>query len=120
MRLTELIGHVDETKHNAFSNEQKTRWVNQLEGRIAAEVYLWNPVMMCVQHVWPETEDDPDQELLVGPPWEQIYEHWLEARIDYANGEYDKYENSAAMFEEAFHAFAAWFINRYHPAEHRG
>jgi hypothetical protein len=119
MKLTELIAHVDEIKPNAFDNDTKTRWVNQLEGRIQSEVFLWDVASLCVQYTYPETEED-DPELLVKAPYEEIYEHWLEARIDYANGEYDKYQNSMAMFEEVYHAFAAWFINTYHPAEHRG
>ena len=120
MRLTKLIGDIDEEKPNAFSNKQKTRWINQLERRIQAKVFLWDVTTLCVQHTWPETEADPDPELLVDGAYEEMYEHWLEAQIDYKNGEYDKYENSMEMFNSVWHEFAAWFINTYHPAEHRG
>lgn len=115
MKLTELIDHVDENKPNAFSNEQKTIWINQLERKIQRDVFLWDVGAQCVQYIYPETEADPDPELLADD--DEVYEHWLEARIDYANGEYDKYANSMEMFNAAMDAFKAWYIGTYHPAD---
>ena len=38
---------------------------------------------------------------------------WLECQIDYANAEFGKYNNSAAMFQAEYDAFANWY-NRTH------
>ena len=50
-----------------------------------------------------------DTELLVPEPFDEIYPLWLEARIDYANGEYDKYNNSILMYNAAYDAYANYY-----------
>ena len=117
MTLKQVIEFVDDTKPNAFTNEQKTVWINELEGRIQAQVFLWDVATLCVQYTYSE---DFDPELLVGPPYDDIYREWLKAKIDEANGEYDKYQNSMAMFNAAWDEFKVWFIRTYHPADYCG
>jgi hypothetical protein len=51
--------------------------------------------------------------LIVEHPYDDIYIKWLEAQIDYANGEYGKYNNSIAMFNTAYEAYAKYY-NRTH------
>jgi hypothetical protein len=34
---------------------------------------------------------------------------WLEAHIDYANGEYDKYNNAILMYQAAYNAYANYY-----------
>lgn len=52
-------------------------------------------------------------EMLVPAPYDDIYIKWLEAQIDYANGEYAKYNNSISMYNAAYDAYAKWY-NRTH------
>ena len=40
MRLVELIRKVDAYKPNSFSNEQKTDWINEIEGRVYTDALL--------------------------------------------------------------------------------
>ena len=40
MRLVTLINKVDAYKPNSFSNEQKTDWVNEVEGKVYTDVLL--------------------------------------------------------------------------------
>lgn len=46
------------------------------------------------------------EELLVPAPYDDIYIKWLEAQIDYANGEYNKYNNTSAAYNNAYVAYA--------------
>ena len=39
--LKSVIDYVDEIKPNAFSNEAKTKWLNECEGLVQTEVLLW-------------------------------------------------------------------------------
>lgn len=117
MTLKECIDFVEGIKPSAFTNEQKTRWINEIEGRVQTEVFLWDPT---TNHTTYTYDDNKNTELFVKPPYEKIYYEYLSAMIDYANGEYDKYQNTMAMFEEAWIAFKKWFINTYHPADWRG
>lgn len=113
MTLKQVIENTSEIKPDAFSNETKTRWLNELEGRIQSEVYLFGPDNITT-YTW---EENQDTELYVQSPYDGIYEDYLIARIDLGNGEYDKYANSLAKFNENYTAFKVWFIQTYHPAD---
>lgn len=55
-------------------------------------------------------ETDPDTVLIVPAPWDALYLYWLEAQIDYYNGEMDRYNNAAGRFTLAQQEF----IDHYH------
>ena len=56
-------------------------------------------------------------ELLAEAPHSKIYPEYVMARIDYANGEYDKYENTMQMFNAFWGEFSRWFARVYRPAD---
>ena len=113
MTLSELIGRVDETKPNAFSNDRKTEWVNEVEGMVQTQALLWAPPALFT-YVY---DQDKDKELLVDPPHDKLYPPYLEARIDYANGEYERYQNSMQLFNSFWGEFLRWFALVYRPAD---
>lgn len=63
------------------------------------------------------TYDNSGIELLVGAPHHKIYYTYLLAMIDFANGEYERYRNSMALFNAFFTEFRRWFAQRYRPAD---
>jgi hypothetical protein len=60
-------------------------------------------------------DTDPQTELLVPAPWDELYIHWLEAQIDYHNGEYTKYNNSAARYNELLQEYASHYTREHKP-----
>ena len=52
-------------------------------------------------------------ELLIPAPYDEVYIRYLEMQIDYANGEYGKYNNSTTMYNTAYSAFDRYY-NRTH------
>lgn len=56
---------------------------------------------------------EPVFELFAESPYDEVYLRWLEAQIDYANGEIERYNNSIAAFNHAYSAFER-FYNRTH------
>lgn len=46
-----------------------------------------------------------------------IYPAYLEARIDFANGEYERYQNTYQLFNSFFKEFMRWYATNYNPAE---
>lgn len=112
--LQEVIARVDEIKPNAFSDEIKVSWLNALEGRIVVDVFQLPRAEAIARH---HTEEDLGQELLVKFPHDDIYEAWLAAKIDFANGEYEKYQNSMAMYNELYEDFVQLIAMRYNPAQ---
>ena len=116
MTLKEAIDFADGIKPNAFTNDQKTQWLNEIDGRVQTEVFLWGITNLTTYTY----EANKNAELFVKPPYDQIYYEYLCAKIDWANGEYDKYQNTAAVFESDYTAFKRWFIDTYRPADCKG
>ena len=111
--LGEVIAMVDEIKPNAFSDEAKTAWLNECEGMVQTEVFLFAPAEI-IRYRWPEDRDKP---LLVEPPHDKLYWAYLTAMIDFANGEYNKYQNTMQTYNEHYANFLRWFGTTYDPAE---
>lgn len=63
--------------------------------------------------------DGSEFELLVPPPHDKIYWVYLSALIDFANGEYNKYENTMQMFNAYFGEYLRWYATKYHPSAHK-
>lgn len=61
--------------------------------------------------------DGGSTELLVSAPYHKIYYTYIMAMIDFANGEYNKYQNSMALFNSFFDCFTRWYAQNYRPAD---
>lgn len=113
MTIQDVLARVDELKQNKFSEEQKIRWLSNLELIAYEEVVRWHK---DCEHMAPkpyDPENDIDAELMIPDPWSDVYVQWLCAQIDYHNGDLQRYQNSARAYNSAFSAWADWF-NRYH------
>ncbi len=194
MTIRELFDYVDEIKPNAFSDNTKTVWLNEVEGKVQTEIFLLNEAEIFEYHLsgtvtapvsFPNDHtigiadgavlrlfrpggtltftppspyaanaktniriqgvnadgilvapgsfsvlgdvavstalsfDGSGCELLVEPPHSKLYAEYVMARIDYANGEYDKYENSMQMFNAFWGEFSRWFARMYRPADRK-
>lgn len=113
MTIAEAINLVDKLKPNQYPAPLKVKWLSKLDGQIYREVFLThegNPVKEFNGY------DDASQDtvLLVPYPFdEDIYNYFLQAQIDKENGESKKYNQSGAMFNNAYIAFQNWY-NRTH------
>lgn len=115
MTVRESIRQADELKPNAFSDETKLKWISDLEGRLALNTFLMaGAELRYFQYSFP---GDLDVELLVQPPHDGIYTAYLAAKIDEANGEYEKYQNSMTAYNGLYGDFLRWFARTYEPAQ---
>lgn len=114
MKIIETINHVDEVKPNSYSQTEKIRWLSTLDGTIKAEIIDNYEGAESISFE-PYTEDSLLRELLVPHPYDEVYIRWLEAQIDYANGEYGKYNNSITMYNTAFAAFVRYYNKTHKP-----
>lgn len=113
MTILEAIRRVDALQHNTFSQEEKVEWLAQVDALISEELIR--------THEDPEgktfrvyDEQTPlDQQLLVPPPFEELYLHYIQAMMDYHNAEYDRYNRSMGMYQATLSAFTN-FYNRTH------
>ena len=101
MKVQEAIDMADSVKPNGYGNADKVAWLAELEGKIQTEIFLL-PLEKLER---PESVTD---ELIVPFPYDSIYNFWLQAMIDFHNGEYDKYDNTFAMFNEKWKDYEKW------------
>jgi hypothetical protein len=55
--------------------------------------------------------------LLVPAPYDEVYLRWMEAQIDYHNGEYDKFNNSIIMYNTAFDEYQKYYTRSHMPVQ---
>lgn len=113
MTIMEALHRVDTLKPNGYSNPEKIKWLSILDGIIKTEIIDRHEGGDAVIFEGYEEDEELTRVLLVPAPYDEIYIHWLEAQIDYTNGEYDKYENSNTMYNSSYTAYANHY-NRTH------
>ncbi len=194
MTIKEIMAFVDDIKPNAFSNQQKTVWLNEVEGMVQTDVMLLAPssvITYVYEAVWSGTGivfpdsatmvfpsssqfraggivtiaglldyadnnradvqiknvsvdgrtlrfeegtfdlwgdtvetatatvifDGSNSEPLIEAPHHKIYYTYLMAMIDFANGEYGKYQNTMTLFNSFLGSFSKWYVENYQPGD---
>lgn len=112
MKLGEAIDRIDSLKHNTYTNAEKVDWISRMDGVIKTQIFDTHEGDEVYFEGYSEA-NDMDTELLVDPPYDDIYIRWLEAQIDYYNGEIARYNNSAMMYQAAYDAYQRYY-NRNH------
>ena len=115
MTVNEVIQRADGVKPNPFTTQEKFNWVNELNQRVGLELMLMTP--KTVEQICKVYPDDLDTKLLIRPPNDELYVLYLMSRIDEMSGEYNKYANSSAIFNQRWGQFAEWFLQFYDPAQ---
>lgn len=123
MTINKAMERAARVRSDPYDDETKAGWLLELEGRIREEVIQAHetgdgeeqepagPVLS-----FPE---DADRPLLVGPPYERLYELYLLCQIDLHNGEPDRYANSVQVFNAALDAWAQAYHRRHLPVPAR-
>ena len=113
MTIMGAINHVDAVKPNVYGQVEKIKWLSMLDGRVKTEIIDTHEGAENVTFKGYGETTALTQELLIPHPYDEVYIRWLEAQIDYANGEYGKYNNSITMYNTALSAFERYY-NRTH------
>lgn len=117
MTIMGAINHLDAVKPNGYSQVEKIRWLSQLDGVVKAEIIDTHEVKEGENVTFNGyNENTPlTEELLVPHPYDEVYIRWLEAQIDYANGEYGRYKNSMTMYNNALSAYEKYYNRTHQP-----
>lgn len=111
MTILEAIGRVDGLRHNTFSQEEKLKWLSQVDALVHQEVIRTHEDGGDFQPY--DAQTPLEQPLLVPHPYDELYLHYLEAQMDYYQGEADRYNRSMGMYQAVLAAFANHY-NRTH------
>lgn len=113
MTIGEVIAQVDELKPNLFQQHMKIKWLSDVEGNVIREVINTHdrkegPMVF-------QGYDTDVEELLVPEPYTDLYVYYLMAQIDFAQAEYDRYNNTTIRFNEAYDRFRRWYNREHRP-----
>ena len=113
MTLIEAINRIDSVKPNSYSQPDKIIWLSNLDWVVKNEIIDTHEGGECIVFGGYDEKTPLETELILPDSHSDIYIKWLEAQIDYANGEYGKYNNSTEAFNNLYAAFERWY-NRTH------
>ena len=105
MKICEAIAKADELKSNTYSFADKVKWLSILDSMVKRTVIDTHEGGDGVSFTPYDDNTDTSTELLIPEPYDDAYLHWLEAKIDYHNGEYGKYNNATDAFNAVWNAF---------------
>lgn len=112
MRIAELFEYVDEILENPFSTGVKLRWLNQVEAEIQVDVLL-----LAAEGVTQYTEEDMGAELIVPPPYDNLYAEWLFWRICLAQQEAELANNYAVTYDRSYNAYVRFVCSTINPKD---
>lgn len=113
MTVMEAISQVDNLKFNTYGPTEKVKWLTTLDATVMTEVILVHEGGESIDFKGYDANDDMQKELLVKAPFDEIYLRWMEAMIDFHNGEYGKYNNAVDMFNTVYESYQSYY-NRTH------
>ena len=115
MTIKEAITRLDALKFNTYTQEDKVEWLSRLDSAVKLQIIDSHGGADNVTFNGYD-EDTPDNTVLLVPaPYDEVYLRWMEAQIDYHNGEYDKFNNSIIMYNTAFDAYQKHYTRTHMP-----
>ena len=112
MTIAEVISKVDALKPNTYTPEDKMDWLSNLDARVKSQII---DAHECHDPIPFYGYDSEDMELLVPAPYDEMYLRWLEAQIDYHNGEDDRYNNAIILFNNAYEGYKKHYTRTHMP-----
>lgn len=102
MTIMDAINRIDLLKPNGYAQVEKIKWLSTLDERIMNDIILTHEDAAVTDFHGYDENTATNKELIAPAPYDTMYLYWLEAQVDYWNGEYGKYNNSMAMFYTAY------------------
>lgn len=113
MTIIEAINRIDALKHNTYTQSDKVAWLSRLDSMVKKHIIDTHEGAEEVTFTGYDDSTDFSTELLVPAPYDEVYLRWMEAQIDYHNGEYKKYNNAILMYNTAYEGYQNYY-NRTH------
>ena len=113
MTIIEAINKIDALKPNGYTQSEKIAWLSTLDGMIKRSVIDTHEGGSEISFYGYDDETPLNTELIVKEPYDDLYILWLESKIDYANSEYVRYNNSITRYNDVYWAFVREY-NRNH------
>lgn len=115
MTIREAIDTADRLKPNAYSEEDKLRWLSELDNIVYTEIIRSHEGGKEAEFDGYKAGTKWETVLLIPEPYCECYLYYIFAKIDLLNGEYSAYNNRLASFDSIYKAFAAEYTRTHMP-----
>lgn len=118
MTITGILDRVDDLKPNQLSQERKIEWLSELDAKFFGDIVQTHERDAASPEIFmPYSEAAGNTVLLIPDPYSEVYEYYLYMKMDLANGELTKYQNSKALYEAAWNAYARKYHREHMPLQ---
>ncbi len=115
MKVREVLADIATMRPNAFTDGEKIKFLNTIEGRIYKEIL--EKAEDFEGEFIPFAEGEEERELIVPIPYTDIYTYYLAAMIDFYNGESGRYNDTMVLFNQAWEDYAAYYRQTHKPKQ---
>lgn len=110
MTIREVVEKTDRLRPNCLTTDEKKKWIKDFENRIYNEIYSVHKCDIPFTEIESATDDT---KLFVTSPYDEMYVFYLCSMVDFANAEYERYNNDMAMLEGVYGDYEKYFNNTY-------
>ena len=107
MKYIDAISQVDNLLPNAFSQEQKMQWLQNIEDKIYKEVVLTHKTEVLEPNF--EEEGFENNELIAKSPYDNLYISYVIAMIFRHLNETVRYNNYMVIFNQEYQEFLNYY-----------
>lgn len=118
MTIREAIERADRLRPNTHEREDKLAWLTAVEANVARHMNLHENVDVALPVYTADTPEDTT--LLLENEAGEVYVKYLVTMYDYYNGDYDRYNNAALMFNETFQEWKGLYRRTHMPKRFTG
>ena len=115
MTIQEALEKADRLIPNQIPMKDKIEWLSTLDGQVYRELIQTHEGGEDTQMPAYDGDTDTDTELLVPAPYDEVYIHWLHAKIDLYNLEFTKYTNSSQRYNDAYLTYSDFYTRTHMP-----
>ena len=112
MTIAEVISAVNAQKHNTIKQETLIEWLSYLEGQIHSEITDPGSTFAGFK-----SDVDTSTRLAAPHPYDEVYILYLISKIDLANQEIARYQNSRVLFNNAYDQLRAFWTRTHMPEQ---
>ena len=112
MKIQEAISQADALRPTDVDRRQKIKWLETVDAYVFREI-ISTRQDATVEEAPVYDEADGGRELLVPPPYDELYLYLLEAKIYYATREMKKYAGAMALYNQTVSEYTAWYFKNH-------
>ena len=115
MKIIEALNAIDDIYPNTCTTEEKVGWLSTLDEKVKKSIIDTHEGGDNVVFERYTADTSLDTELLIPSPYTDVYLYWLQAKIDYWNGETKRYNNSISQYNAEYRAFENAYNREHRP-----